>query len=49
MSKKNKQEINLVLHQHIDKQGKVCGAKHPINLNHRNQKTQKRHDFTIKK
>jgi len=37
-----------ISHQHIDKKGNVFGSLHPINAKHKNEKTQKFHDLSIK-
>lgn len=43
---KNK-KMKVVMHQHTDEQGRVFGAAHPIDAEHKNTKTQKFHDLTI--
>ena len=49
MVKRNIVVKEIIMHQHIDKLGRICGAKHPIDAEHKNKKTQKKHDFTMKK
>lgn len=46
---KNKKGIGVEMHQHIDEQGRIFGAAHPIVAEHNNKKTQKFHDQTIKR
>ena len=46
---KKKKVVEVNMHQHIDEQGRVFGAAHPINSEHNNKKTQKYHDQTIGK
>ena len=47
MVKKRKREIPVVMHQHNDEAGRIFGAKHPIHLEHNNERTQRHHDYTI--
>ena len=44
---KKKKVIEIEMHQHVDYQGRVFGAPHPITAEHKNKKTQKFHDGTI--
>lgn len=37
----------VVMHQHHDKQGRVFGALHPVNAEHKKVSTQKWHDYTV--
>jgi len=41
--------VEVVLHQHKDPQGRVFGAPHPVDAEHKKAKTQKFHDLTIKR
>ena len=47
MSKKKNKKVEVVMHQHKDQQGRVFGAKHPVDAEHKNAKTQKMHDLTM--
>ena len=49
MGKKKKKTPEVVMHQHMDQQGRVFGGPHPMDAEHKNAKTQKRHDYTIKR
>jgi len=50
MRKKKKDEkVIVVMHQHYDSLGRVFGALHPIDAEHKNPKTQKFHDESIKR
>lgn len=44
--KKNRQTVD-VMHQHKDELGRVFGAKHPVNLEHNNERTQRHHEYTL--
>ena len=44
--KKPKQEEQM--HQHIDESGIPFGKAHPVDANHKNEKTQKVHEKTMK-
>ena len=46
MMKKNKMKKEVVMHQHSNQFG-VFGMKHPEILDHKNEKTQNRHTWTI--
>lgn len=47
MVKKRKREVPVVMHQHNDEAGRIFGSKHPIHLEHNNERTQRHHDYTI--
>ena len=47
MGKKKKPEP-VKMHQHIDEQGRVFGAPHPVDAEHKKASTQKMHDYTLK-
>ena len=50
MAKKKKmKDIPVVMHQHNDEAGRIFGAKHPLHLEHNNERTQIYHDFTVGK
>jgi hypothetical protein len=49
MKKSQKKKIKPeVLHQHKDQFGRVFGAPHPVDVEHKNPKTQKFHNLTEK-
>jgi len=48
-SKQKKVEDVVILHQHCDLLGRIFGAPHSIDAEHKNPKTQKFHDKTIKR
>jgi len=47
--KKKKKEVKVVMHQHIDQFGRVFGAPHPVDADHKNVKTKKFHDLTLER
>lgn len=48
MKKKNKKiSAKIVMHQHKDIDGMVCGKKHDIEAKHKNKATQERHRLTV--
>lgn len=48
MKKAQKKKIKIVeMHQHTNGSGQIIGAKHPIDAEHKNKKTQRFHDRTI--
>lgn len=48
MKKAQRKKLQVVeLHQHNDSQGRVFGAPHPVDAEHKNKKTQRFHDRTI--
>ena len=49
MKGKKKQIKEVKMHQHVDEFGIKFGAAHPENAEHKNEKTQKYHDLTIKR
>ena len=48
MAKKKKVEP-VKMHQHIDPQGRVFGAPHPVDAEHKKTSTQKMHEYTLKR
>lgn len=46
---KKKKLISIVMHQHHDEAGRIFGTKHPIHLEHNNERTQRHHDYTLGK
>lgn len=46
---KKKQVVKVKMHQHMDQQGRVFGGPHPMDAEHKNAKTQKMHDLTMKR
>jgi hypothetical protein len=46
---KKKKMIPVVMHQHQDQFGRVCGSLHPLNAEHKKESTQKLHDITVNK
>ena len=50
MKKAQKKKLKTVaMHQHIDDQGRVFGAPHPVDAEHKKASTQKMHDKTLKR
>ena len=49
MISKKKKQPEIHIHQHEDEFGRVFGAKHPLNAHHKNPKTKKDHETTVKK
>ena len=49
MKKAKKKKLEVKMHQHVDEFGIKFGAAHPIDAEHKNKKTQKFHDLTIKR
>ena len=45
--RKRIKKVPVVMHQHIDEQGRIFGARHPIDSVHKNKKTQKKHEYTL--
>ena len=48
-SSKKKKKLEVKMHQHQDNLGRVFGAPHPIDAEHKNAKTQKAHNYTIER
>lgn len=44
---KKKEKKPIVMHQHVDDRGVVCGKAHPIEALHWNLKTRLRHNKTM--
>ena len=50
MKKTQKKKIvPVIMHQHQDQFGRVCGSLHPLNAEHKKESTQKLHDITVNK
>jgi hypothetical protein len=50
VKKHKKKKIKPVgMHQHIDEKGNVFGKLHPVDTVHKNPKTQRFHDNTIRR
>jgi len=49
MVKKRKKLSPIIMHQHVDESGRIYGAKHPVDSEHNNIRTQMHHDFTVGK
>jgi hypothetical protein len=47
MKKRKQKQTQVVMHQHNDEAGRIFGSKHPIHLEHNNERTQRHHDYTI--
>jgi hypothetical protein len=47
--KKKKKKVEVIMHQHRDQFGTKFGASHPIDAEHKNPKTQKFHELTVKR
>jgi hypothetical protein len=46
MKRKHRKQTAVEMHQHIDKNGIVFGAKHPVMFGHKKLSTQKAHERT---
>jgi len=46
---KKKKIVEVKMHQHTDWLGRIFGAPHPIDAKHKNKKTQKYHEETLKR
>ena len=49
MKKSKSEKIVVIMHQHRDEFNIKFGSSHPINAEHKNKKTQKFHDMTMKR
>lgn len=45
---KKKKIVPVEMHQHHDKFRNIFGKPHPIDAEHKNKKTQKYHDLTVR-
>lgn len=44
-----KKKVVVKMHQHQDQFGRVFGAPHPVDVEHKKTSTQKFHDLTMKR